>query len=94
MRLTEDIKPVTQLKTRAARLIQELHQNRRPMVITQNGKASAVMMDVASYEELKNTVVMLRLLAMSDADVAAGRVHAHDDVFRGLKKRLLRRSRK
>lgn len=94
MKLTEDIKPVTQLKTRAAQVIEELKQNRRPLVITQNGKASAVMMDVASYEQLKNTVVMLRLLAMSDADVAAGRVHTQEEVFSDLKNRLLARKRK
>lgn len=88
MKLTEDIKPVTQLKTRAARVLEELRENQRPVVITQNGKASAVLLDVESYEKLKSTVLMMRLLSMSDADAAAGRVHSHAEVFSALRKKL------
>ena len=37
MKLTEDIKPVTYMKTRAAELLRELKQSRRPVIITQHG---------------------------------------------------------
>ncbi len=93
MKLSEDIKPVTQLKTGAAKLIDELKQRRRPVVITQNGRASAVMLDVASYERLKNAALMMRLLAMSEAEVSAGRVHSQEEVFAELKQRLTRKRR-
>ncbi|MBL8953750.1 MAG: type II toxin-antitoxin system Phd/YefM family antitoxin [Myxococcaceae bacterium] len=91
MKLSEDIKPVTQLKTGAAKVLQELKQRRRPVVITQNGKASAVMLDVVSYERMKNAALMMRLLSMSEADVSAGRVHSHDEVFGELSRRLKRK---
>jgi len=93
MKLDEDITPVTRLKTGAARVLDELKRRRRPIVITQHGKASAVMLDVASYERMKNAALMMRLLATSEADVADGRVTSHDEVFSELKRRLARKPR-
>jgi PHD/YefM family antitoxin component YafN of YafNO toxin-antitoxin module len=43
------------------------------MVITQNGEAKAVLQDVASYERAQETLALLKLLALGQADVVAGR---------------------
>ena len=51
------------------------------MVITQNGEAKAVIQDVASYEKTQETLALLKLLAMAQADVDAGRVHTMDEVM-------------
>ena len=50
MRITEDIKPVTYVKSRAAELLSRLSENRRPVVITQNGEPRGVL--PASQEEI------------------------------------------
>jgi plasmid stabilization system protein ParE len=43
------------------------------MVITQNGEAAAVIQDIASYEATQETLALLKLLAMGNADIEAGR---------------------
>ena len=88
MRLTEDIKPVTYLKTSAAELLRKITETRRPVVITQNGEARAVVLDIASYQELRDAVLLLKLAAQGEADVAAGNVVDQKEVFRTLHTRL------
>ena len=88
MRLTEDIKPVTYLKTSAAELLRKITETRRPVVITQNGEARAVVLDIESYQELRDAVLLLKLAAQGEADVAAGNVVDQKEVFRTLHTRL------
>ena len=54
MQLVNDIKPVTYLKNRAADVLKHINETRRPMIITQNGEAKAVIQDPKSYEDMKN----------------------------------------
>ena len=84
MSLAEDVKPVTYMKARAAELLRSLEENRRPVVITQNGEAKGVLLDVATYQELKDSVLMLKLLALGEADVRAGRTMPQAEAFQRL----------
>lgn len=86
----EDIQPVTELKTHAARLLKAVGETRRPLVITQNGEPKGVLMDFASYRQLRESVLMLKLVAQGEADVRAGRTVTQDRVFADLRARLER----
>jgi prevent-host-death family protein len=88
MRLTEDIRPITQMKTRAATLVREVTQSRRPIVITQHGEAKAVLLDVATYQSLRDATLMLRIVAQGEADVVAGRTVPQRTVLAQLRRRL------
>ncbi len=88
MGLAKDIHTVTELKTRSAHLLAELNQQKRPMIITQEGKPRAVMMDVDSYEELRNAVGLLKLVAQGEEDFRAGRWVEQDALFDRLENRL------
>ncbi len=90
MKLTEDIKPVTYMKTRAAELLRTLGETRRPVVITQNGEPKGVLLDVDSYQELRDGVLLLKLAAQGEADVRAGRTVGQSQVFEDLGARLTR----
>ena len=56
MDLGTAVEPVTELKTRSAQLIKKARTSGQPIVITQNGKATAVLQDVESYEEQRRVV--------------------------------------
>ena len=56
-----------------------------PMVITQNGEAKAVLQDVASFEETQETLALLKILALGNQDVAAGKVKPAADVVARLR---------
>ena len=68
------IKPVSYLKANAAEIVRELAEQRKPLVITQNGEAKAVIQDVASYEETQETIALLKILALGNRQIEEGRV--------------------
>ena len=84
------IKPISYVKTNAADLIRELKEMGEPLVITQNGEATAVMQDVATYEATQETLALLKILALGRRQVEEGRTVAAEDVFRRLRKRRAR----
>ena len=91
MRLREDIKPITYMKTRAAELLRRVDETRRPVVITQNGEAKGVVLDVASYEELRDATLMLKLVAQGDEDIRQGRTVPQEEVLEAARSRLTER---
>jgi prevent-host-death family protein len=74
MKYSTQIKPISYLKANAAEVVRELAEQRRPLVITQNGEAKAVIQDVASYEETQETMALLKILALGNRQIEEGRV--------------------
>jgi prevent-host-death family protein len=85
MRYSAQIKPISYLKANAAEVLADLAERRQPMVITQNGKAKAVLQDVASFEETQETLALLKLLALGDRDIEAGRARPAREVVKRLR---------
>ncbi len=79
------IKPISYLKANAAEVLERLAESREPMLITQNGEARAVMQDVASYEATQETLALLKILALGNREVEAGRIKPVTDVVRRLR---------
>ena len=79
------IKPISYLKANAAEVLERLAESQEPMLITQNGEARAVMQDVASYEATQETLALLKILALGNREVEAGRVKPVADVVRRLR---------
>ena len=75
MDLSNDIEPVTALKRSAADLIARATDRHSPIVITQNGKPTAVLQDVHSYQRQQRALHLLKLLAQGEHDHRAGRLH-------------------
>jgi len=73
MSLASSIKPISYFKANAAEVLEKIAITGEPLIITQNGEAKAVVQDIASYEKTQETLALLKLLAMSDEDIAAGR---------------------
>jgi len=72
VRYSTQIKPISYLKANAAQVLETLKAQRRPLIITQNGEATAVLQDVASYEETQETLALLKILALGSEQVARG----------------------
>ena len=88
MRIEEDVRPVTFMKTRAAELLRSVEENRRPVIITQSGEPRGVLMDFASYQELRRATLLLRLIAQAEAEGREGRTVPQAEVFKSLRKHL------
>ena len=81
MQMVNDIKSVTYLKSRAADVLKHINETHRPMIITQNGEARAVIQDPKSYEDMKNAISILKLLSFAEEDIKNGNLHSEEDVF-------------
>lgn len=87
MRYSSQIKSISYLKANAAEILHELTELRKPLVITQNGEAKAVILDVASYEETQETLALLKILALGNRQVEDGKVKPVADVVDRLRSR-------
>jgi prevent-host-death family protein len=85
MRYSTQIKPISYLKANAAEVLQELTEQRKPLVITQNGEAKAVLQDVASYEETQETLALLKILALGNQQLAQGKAKPVAEVAKRLR---------
>ncbi len=74
MRYSTQIRPISYLKANAAEVLQVLEEQRKPMIITQNGEAKAVIQDVTSYEEIQETLALLKILALGSQQVERGEI--------------------
>jgi len=88
MRYSTQVKSISYLKANAAEMLQQLAELREPVLITQNGEAKAVLQDVASYEELQETLALLKLLALGDLEVDNGQVQPIADAVADLRAEL------
>ncbi len=84
MKLSSQIKPISYLKSHTAQIVKDLSHSREPMVITQNGEATLVVMDVQSFEERESTLALLKILALGNREIELGKFRAADDVFTSL----------
>ncbi|NWE12025.1 type II toxin-antitoxin system Phd/YefM family antitoxin [Pseudomonas yamanorum] len=86
MKLSSQIKPISYLKSHTAEIVKNLTESREPLVITQNGKAKLVVMDVKSFEEQEETMALLKLLALGSRQIELGQFQDMEDVFAELDK--------
>jgi|HubBroStandDraft_4_1064222.scaffolds.fasta_scaffold2313610_1 prevent-host-death family protein len=87
MRYSTQIKPISYVKAHAAELLDRITEEREPIIITQNGEARAVLVDVASYEQTQETLALLQILAIGKKQVASGRIRPLADAIRDIRAR-------
>ena len=88
MHLSQDIKPISYLKAKTADVINSVNENQRTIIITQNGEAKAVIQDIKSYENLQNSLNLLKLIVQSENDIENNEVIKQDKMFENLENKL------
>jgi len=76
------IVPISDLREDAANILGRMKHSHEPVVITQRGRAAAVMVSIEEYERSTHEREILRLLAQGDREVAAGKGYELEDVFK------------
>jgi len=92
MILTNQVQPVSYLKANAAEIMRNMAKDRKPVVITQNGIATAVLQDLASFEQTQETMALLKILALGNAQIEAGRTTAAKEAFAQVRRNRQTRS--
>ena len=88
MHLSQDIKPISYLKAKTAEVINSVNENQRTIIITQNGEAKAVVQDIKSYENLQNSLNLLKLIVQSENDIENNEVIKQDKMIEDLENKL------
>ena len=86
MDLTEDIRSVTDLKRHTREVLEHVHATGRPVVLTVNGRADSVLMDVDVYQKHLQAANMARLLAPAEAEALEGRTRSAREFLKEFKR--------
>ncbi|WP_157266128.1 type II toxin-antitoxin system Phd/YefM family antitoxin [Azohydromonas aeria] len=86
MKYSTQVRPISYLKSHAAEIARDLAERREPLLITQNGEAKLVVMDVRSFEEQEQTLALLKILALGQQEIEQGRFRDASEVFAELDK--------
>jgi prevent-host-death family protein len=87
VKLSRQIKPISYLKAHAAEIVRNLNEHQEPLVITQNGEAKVVIQDIGSYEQIQETLALLKILALGTRQIGEGKVQPAEDVIKRLRER-------
>jgi prevent-host-death family protein len=88
MKISQDIKPVTYLKSRAADLLKQINKTHRPVIITQNGEPRAILQDPESYENMRNAIGILKLISQGEEEIRDGKLKSQQEVFENIENML------
>ncbi len=81
MAILPDVMPVSDLRKDAAAAIKRIKTAKRPLLITQRGRAAAVIISVAAYEQSEREREILRRLARGEREIAAGKGYDLESVL-------------
>ena len=88
MNLKDDIRPISYIKTNAADMLRRVNETHNPLIITQNGEAKAVLLDTESYQSMKNSLGILKILSQSEKNIDENELYTQESVFSELDEKL------
>jgi prevent-host-death family protein len=86
--LVEDIKPISYVKAHTADVLKQVGEKNNPMVITQNGEARAVLMNVNYYQNIMDAINLLKILSIGENDVRNGNIITEEEMDKRIEKIL------
>ncbi|MCL2793002.1 MAG: type II toxin-antitoxin system Phd/YefM family antitoxin [Spirochaetaceae bacterium] len=88
LNLRDNVKPISYVKTNAAKMLDYVNERKNPIIITQNGEARAVLMDINTYQDNEDAFALLSILKLSEKDIENENVKDSKTVFKELRERL------
>lgn len=79
---------LSDFKAEASQLIKNINENPRSLVITQNGRATAVVQDYEQFQRQREALLMLKLMVQGEADIQNEQMMPQDEVFGDLRRQL------
>jgi len=75
----EDIRSLSEFRAGVASFVKQIHETRRPVVLTQRGRGVAVLVDVREYERMQERLEMLEEIYKAEEQIASGEGISHED---------------
>ncbi|MFZ3046372.1 MAG: type II toxin-antitoxin system Phd/YefM family antitoxin [Desulfatirhabdiaceae bacterium] len=90
LKINQDIKPLSEIRTGIANFIKQVHNTKRPLIITQHGKGVAVLIDANEYETMQEKIELLTDVQTSLTQIEKGQGIDHEDAMEIVLKRTLK----
>jgi len=91
--VAENIKPVSYIKSNASDVMDYVYENKNPVIITKNGEAIAVLVDIETYQKTQDAFALLNIIKLGEDDIKAKRTRKASIVFSEIKERLQRQAK-
>jgi antitoxin YefM len=88
LKIDQDIKPLSEVRTGIANFIRQVHNTKRPLIITQHGKGVAVLLDAQEYERMQEKLELLTDVQISINQIENGQGIDHEDAKEEVLKRV------
>ncbi|MBA3003679.1 MAG: type II toxin-antitoxin system Phd/YefM family antitoxin [Desulfurivibrio sp.] len=88
LRVDQDIRSMSEFRTGIASFIKQVHDTKRPLIITQHGKSAAVLMDASEYEAMQEKIELLSDIQTSISQIEKGEGVAHNSAKEIVLKRI------
>ena len=88
LKFDQDIRPMSEFRTGIASFLKQIHDTKRPLVITQHGKGVAVLVDVAEYEAMQEKIELLEDIQTSITQLNAGAGLEHNKAQKSVLERI------
>ena len=83
--LVEDIRSISYVKSHTADVMKQVSEKNNPMIITQNGEAKAVLMDVKQYQNIIDSINLLKILSIGENDIKSKRFYTNEELHKKIK---------
>jgi len=88
MIIEQDIRPMSEFRSGVASFVKQVHDTKRPLIITQHGKGVGVLLDVAEFEAMQEKIELLEDIQTSISQLEAGNAVTHGDAKQEVLQRL------
>jgi len=90
MIIEQDIRPMSEFRSGVASFVKQVHETKRPLIITQHGKGVGVLLDVGEFEAMQEKIELLEDIQASISQLEAGNGVSHSDARKEVLQRLER----
>jgi len=78
--IEDDIKPLSEFRANSANFIKQIKDTKRPLILTQHGKSSAVLVDVAEYQATIEKLELLQEVQLAEKQIVEGKTRSNNQV--------------
>ena len=86
--IDQDIKPMSEFRSNVSSFVKQVHDTKRPLIITQHGKGVGVLLDVGEFEAMQEKIELLEDIHVSISQLESGNGVSHQDARQQVLKRL------
>ena len=88
IKIDQDIRSMSEFRTGIASFLKQVHDTKRPLIITQHGKGAAVLLDVGEFEAMQEKLELLKDIQISVSQIENGEGIAHENAKELILKRV------